>query len=232
MGKTAIVTGCLGAIGAATSKALTRQGYRVVGIDLTTTGSHEGPYFQLDLADADAVQARMPALRELAGDGDVLVNNAGLYDPKAFFDLTLDDFDRVMTVNVRSMFLLSQAVARWMAEAGRPGSIIQIASTAGKLGSPIIPYGTSKAAVIGLTKSMARVLARHSIRVNAVAPGVVESAISKAVDPEQMKAQLMVVPMARVAEPEEIAGVVAFLASDAASYMTGSIVDVNGGWPL
>jgi 3-oxoacyl-[acyl-carrier protein] reductase len=230
--KTAVVSGCLGAIGRATCEELRTIGFAVTGIDRAAQGAgHAGRYFSCDLADA---RATMDVLQQIGAESreiDLLVNNAGAYEPKGFFDLTVADFDHTMAVNARAIFILSQQIARWMIETGRGGSIVNIASIAGKLGSPIIPYGASKAAAIGLTKSIARVLAPHGIRVNAIAPGVIESPMSAKVAPPQMERQLANVPMARVGEPAEIAKVVAFLAQDASSYMTGSILDVNGGWP-
>ncbi len=231
--KAAIVTGCLGSIGKATCRELLDAGFLVIGVDRTSEGGeHEGPYIACDLSDIAAIEAMLEAARHYANDISLLVNNAGLYEPISFLDLTLADFDRTMTVNTRAVFMISQAVARWMIAADRGGSIVNIASINGHLGSPIIPYGTSKAAVIGMTKSMARALAPHRVRVNAIAPGVIETPMSAAVAPEQMRRQLLNVPMERMGEPSEIAKVVRFLASDDSSYMTGSIVDVNGGWPV
>ncbi len=230
--KLAVVTGCLGAIGKATCEELSARGFAVVGIDMPVGGgSHRGPYFSCDLADAAATCAVLDRIAAERRDVDLLVNNAGAYEPMDFFDLTVEDYDRTMAVNVRAPFILSQRVARWMIETGRGGAIVNIASIAGKLGSLVVPYGTSKAAAIGLTKSLARVLAPHGIRVNAIAPGVIESPMSARVAPAQMERQLASVPMARVGTPAEIARVVAFLAEDQSSYMTGSVLDVNGGWP-
>lgn len=230
--KTAVVTGCLGAIGRAICEELSQTGFAVVGIDKPPDGAdHAGRYFPCDLSDA---QATVDVVQQIGAESraiDLLVNNAGAYEPKGFFDLTIEDFDRTMAVNARAVFILSQQIARWMIDAGRGGSIVNIASIAGRLGSPVIPYGTSKAAVIGLTRSMARVLAPHRIRVNAIAPGIIASPMSARVAPAQMERQLANVPMGRIGDPAEIAKVVAFLAQDASSYMTGSIVDVNGGWP-
>jgi NAD(P)-dependent dehydrogenase (short-subunit alcohol dehydrogenase family) len=230
--KTAVVTGCLGAIGKATCEELGKIGFAVTGIDKAAQGAgHAGRYFSCDLADARATLAMLHQIGAESREIDLLVNNAGAYEPKGFFELTVADFDTTMAVNARAIFILSQEIARWMIAAGRGGSIVNIASIAGKLGSPIIPYGASKAAAIGLTKSMARVLAPHGIRVNAIAPGTIESPMSARVAPTQMERQMASVPMARMGVPAEIAGVVAFLAQDASSYMTGSILDVNGGWP-
>jgi NAD(P)-dependent dehydrogenase (short-subunit alcohol dehydrogenase family) len=191
--KTAIVTGCLGAIGRATCVELRTAGFDLVGIDKPANADFAGSYHACDLADASAVS-------------------------------------RVYAINVRAVFQLSQEVARWMVAQELAGSIVNIASIAGKLGSPIIPYGTSKAAIIGLTRSMAKVLGPHGIRVNAIAPGVIATPMSAAVDEAQMRKQLANVSMERMGDPQEIAKVVAFLATADAGYMSGSIVDVNGGW--
>ncbi len=230
--KTAVVSGCLGAIGRATCEELRRIGFTVTGIDKASDGAgHVGRFLSCDLADARATAGVLQQIGAESREIDLLVNNAGAYAPKGFLELTVEDFDHTMAVNARAIFILSQQIAKWMIETGRGGSIVNIASIAGKLGSPVIPYGASKAAAIGLTRSMARVLAPHGIRVNAIAPGIIESPMSARVAPAQMERQLANVPMARKGDPAEIARVVAFLAGDASSYMTGSILDVNGGWP-
>jgi NAD(P)-dependent dehydrogenase (short-subunit alcohol dehydrogenase family) len=180
------------------------------------------------LSDMDEVRRALRTLEDEAGIG-CLVNCAGLYEKKKVFDLTLEDFDRVLTVNLRAPFLLSQQLAMRMAASGG-GVIVNIASINGKLGSPMIPYGTSKAGLIGLTRSLARTLAPYKVRVNAIAPGTIRTPMSADVDPVQMERQMYSVAMERVGEPREIASVVRFLASDESSYMTGSIVDVAGGW--
>jgi NAD(P)-dependent dehydrogenase (short-subunit alcohol dehydrogenase family) len=228
--KTAIVTGCLGAIGRATCVELRTAGFDLVGIDKPANADFAGSYHACDLADASAVSRVLAAIETEFHAVDLLVNNAAHYQPISWFDLTLDDFDLVYAINVRAVFQLSQEVARWMVAQELAGSIVNIASIAGKLGSPIIPYGTSKAAIIGLTRSMAKVLGPHGIRVNAIAPGVIATPMSAAVDEAQMRKQLANVSMERMGDPQEIAKVVAFLATADAGYMSGSIVDVNGGW--
>src|SRR5262245_14129013 len=126
--RTAVVTGCLGAIGAATCAELRRIGFTVTGIDKPADGAvHVGRYFSCDLADARATRDVLQRIGAESRAIDLLVNNAGAYEPKGFFDLTVDDFDRTMAVNARAIFILSQQVARWMAEAGRRGSIVNIA---------------------------------------------------------------------------------------------------------
>lgn len=231
--RTSIVTGSSGGMGRAICAELRAAGDRVVGLDRAGTEgvADEGApdrFLACNLADIDDVRR---ALAELEGETGVgcLVNCAGIYEKKAVFDLTMEDFDRVMTVNLRAPFLLSQQLARRMTDHGG-GTIVNIASIAGKLGSPMIPYGTSKAALIGLTRSMAKTLALYGVRVNAIAPGVIETPMAADVDPGQMQQQMQLVAMKRAGSAREIATVVRFLAGEDSSYMTGSVVDVAGGW--
>lgn len=227
----AIVTGCLGAIGSAICAELKAADYDVIGLDRPADGAFaHGSYLACDLSDAAAVTHVLGAIRQSGAGTGLLVNNAGYYDPKPFFETSLQDFGTAYDINVRAIFQLSQEVARWMIADGTAGAIVNIASIAGKIGSPIVPYGTSKAAVIGLTRSLAKVLAPHGIRVNAIAPGVIASPMSNAINDAQMRTQLAMTAMGRIGTPEEIARVVRFLAGVDASYMTGSIVDVAGGW--
>ena len=232
--RTSVVTGCNGGMGRAIVAELRRAGDRVVGLDRDEASAAPSPaqtpdrYISCDLADMQAVRGALRLLAQEDGIG-CLVNCAGLYEKKAVFDLTLEDFDRVLAVNLRAPFLLSQELARAMAARGG-GAIVNIASINGKLGSPMVPYGTSKAGLIGLTRSLARTLAPYNIRVNAIAPGTIDTPMAAGVDPVQMERQMHNVAMGRVGEPREIATVVRFLSGDEASYMTGSIVDVAGGW--
>lgn len=231
--RTAVLTGCHGGMGRAICAMFREAGNRVVGLDrpdAAAGGEREAPdrFIACDLSDIAAVRRALDALSS-EDRIDCLVNCAGLYEKKAVFDMSLDDFDRVLTVNLRAPFLLSQQLAQRMAANGG-GTIVNIASINGKLGSPIVSYGASKAGLIGLTRSMAKTLAPYNVRVNAIAPGTIRTPMAADVDPVQMERQMYSVAMGRVGEPREIASVVRFLASDAASYMTGSVVDVAGGW--
>lgn len=226
--RTSVVTGCNGGIGRAICAELSRSGARVVGLDRAESADHTDRYVACDLSDMDDLRRALADIED-ESDIDSLVNCAGLYEKKGVFDLTLEDFDRVMAVNLRAPFLLSQQIARRMAQSGG-GAIVNISSINGKLGSPMIPYGTSKAGIIGLTRSFAKTLAPYNIRVNAIAPGVIRTPMSADVNPVQMERQMHSIAMERMGEPEEIAGVVRFLLSDAATYMTGVVIDVAGGW--
>jgi len=219
-------------MGRAICAELRKAGDRVIGID--RAGGEPGVaderpdrFIACDLSDVGQVRAALAALADEAVD--CLVNCAGLYEKKKVFDLTLEDFDRVLTVNLRAPFLLSLELGKRMAQNGG-GVIVNIASINGKLGSPIVPYGTSKAGLIGLTRSLAKTFAPYNIRVNAIAPGTIRTPMAADVDPVQMERQMYSVASERVGEPHEIATVVRFLASADSSYMTGSIVDVAGGW--
>ena len=229
--KTAIVTGCAGEIGSAICEVFQENGLSVVGIDKVAAYSGVETYHSCDLSDTKQIERTLSDIRSSGSRIDVLVNNAGIYQPKKFFDLTVEDFDLTMDINTRSVFVVSQLVARWMVEDGLGGSIINISSISGRLGSPIIPYATSKAAVIGLTKAMSMALASQNIRVNSIAPGVIDTGMIKGVAPEQMARQMSNIPMGRLGLAREIASVAMFLASQASSYMSGSTLDVNGGWP-
>ena len=230
--RTSIVTGSSGGMGRAICAELKAQGDRVIGIDRVEPQANEDKgsvdrFIACDLSDMDEVQRAIDALADEEEIG-CLVNCAGLYEKKGVFELTLDDFDRVLAVNLRAPFLLSQQLAMRMRDRG--GVIVNIASINGKLGSPIVPYGTSKAGLIGLTRSLAKTLAPYKIRVNAIAPGTIRTPMAADVNPVQMERQMYSVAMERVGEPNEIATVVRFLASDDSSYMTGAVVDVAGGW--
>lgn len=231
--RVSVLTGCNGGMGRAITAELKRVGDRVVGIDRRESqggSADERPdrFIGCDLSDIGDLRRALESLDDEEAIG-CLVNCAGLYEKKSVFELSLEDFDRVMTVNLRAPFLFSQQLGKRMAERGG-GVIVNIASINGKLGSPIVPYGTSKAGLIGLTRSLARTLAPYNIRVNAIAPGTIRTPMAADVNPVQMERQMYNVAMERVGEPREIASVVRFLASDDSSYMTGSIVDVAGGW--
>jgi len=159
----------------------------------------------------------------------VLFNNAGIYHPeKDWLDILPDQFDDTMSVNVRVPYFAAQWVAKRLIAAGEPGAIVNTASSAGQRGSTVVEYGASKAAVINLTKSLGTRLGRHGIRVNAIAPGLINTAMG-ARTPQVAKERAKASALGRSGEPEEIASVVDFLVSDAASFITCTTIDVNGG---
>ena len=236
-GKTALVTGAAGAIGSAIAKALADQGARVVLVDLAAASTQAlanqlaGHAEVTDLTDASAVSAM--AVRVLAQFGriDILVNNAGILSNAKMAATTLAEWQRVHGINVDAAFLLAQAFLPAM-RAARWGRIINMSSYAAKSGGLTAgtAYSVSKAAMIGLTYSIAREVAGEGVTSNAVAPAYVMSPmVSDQLTAAQRQAQLAAIPVGRFCEPEEVAHAVMFLASPLAGFITGEVIDLNGG---
>lgn len=234
--KIAIVTGGLSGIGAAVARRFVADGIRVIAADIATTATELDPTadvapLRLDVADPASVAAVMAEVERVHGRLDHLVHSAGIGRVEAFLDTTLADFDRIMAVNVRGCFLIGQAAAAAMRRSGG-GSIVNVGSVSGLRGSiGRAAYGASKGAVINLSQVMAVELAPDNIRVNVVAPGPVETPMAaNSHSAEMRRSWLGVLPMARYATPEEIAGAIAFLCSDDAAYVTGHVLAVDGGY--
>jgi len=226
----AVVTGGRRGIGAAICQALSEDGHSVVSLDLDGDSGRPGiADYVCDVADIGELLSVLERVEAEHGLIRVLVNNAGVLSSKTFFDLTPEVFDRTMAINLRSGLFAAQHVARRLLDEDGSGSIVNVASSAGRFGSSWPDYGISKAGVIGATLSLAKALADRKVRVNAVAPGQVVTDMHNAMAPEQQKANAARIGMKRPADPSEIASVVAFLASERASFMTGAVVDVNGG---
>ena len=241
-GRIALVTGGASGIGAATARRLAAEGARVAVADLDEDGAREvageidGLPVRLDVADAPSVRAGVDAVASALGDIDVLVNNAGT-DRFAFFVNTDPDlWDHVLGVNLRGVLACTHAVLPVMHERGG-GVIVSVASEAGRVGSQgSATYSAAKAGVIGFTKAIARESARYGVRCNAIAPGPIETPLLNSA-PEQLgelgarlkQGMIDATAVRRIGEPEEVAAVIAFLASDDASYVTGQTVNVSGG---
>ena len=227
-GLLAVVTGGHRGIGAATCAAFAEAGYRAVSIDLDADPNDKLQH-ACDVSDVAALVRTLEEIERDHGPVDALVNNAGIIANKPLFELTPEIWDRTLAINLRAVMFASQHVARRMVDLGRKGSIVNVASSAGRYGSVSMDYGASKAGVIGLTLSMAKVLADRGVRVNAIAPGQVVTDLHRALPPETQKANAARIGMKRPADPAEIARVIVFLSGEGASFMTGSVVDVNGG---
>lgn len=233
-----IVTGGAQGIGEACVRRLAREGARVVIADINDTIGQklatelQALYVHCDVGNKAQVDALVAASIAAHGRIDVLVNNAGIFKAADFLDVTEEDFDAVLRVNLKGAFLVGQAVARQMARQGS-GSIVNMSSVNAVVAIPTIAsYNVSKGGMNQLTRVMALSLASKGIRVNAVAPGTIATklAAQAVLTSEEAKARIMSrTPMQRLGEPAEVANVVAFLASDCASYMTGEIVVIDGG---
>jgi NAD(P)-dependent dehydrogenase (short-subunit alcohol dehydrogenase family) len=237
-GRICIVTGGAQGIGEACARRFADEGAKVVIADVDDVRGQAlarelgALYVRCDVGDKAQVDALVAQTLASYGRVDVLVNNAGTFRAADFLDVTEADFDAVLRVNLKGSFLVAQAVARAMVDTGG-GAIVNMSSVNGVLAIPnIASYNVSKGGVNQLTRVMALALADKNIRVNAVAPGTIatELAAKAVLTSDEAKHKIMSrTPMKRLGEPSEIADVVAWLASDAASYVTGEIVTVDGG---
>jgi NAD(P)-dependent dehydrogenase (short-subunit alcohol dehydrogenase family) len=238
-GRVCIVTGGAQGIGEACVRRFAADGAKPVIVDVDDARGQAlaqelgALYVRCDVGDKAQVDALVAQVLAAHGRIDVLVNNAGIFRAADFLDVTEADFDAVLRVNLKGSFLVGQAVARTMAAAGGSGAIVNMSSVNGVLAIPnISSYNVSKGGVNQLTRVMALALADCNIRVNAVAPGTIatELAAKAVLTSDEARNKIMSrTPMKRLGEPSEIADVVAWLASDAASYVTGEIVTVDGG---
>jgi NAD(P)-dependent dehydrogenase (short-subunit alcohol dehydrogenase family) len=238
-GKVAIVTGASQGIGLACAQRLVQEGARVMLADVREEGAaaaaslgEAARFVRADVGIKAEVDAMLAATLEAFGHVDILVNNAGVTHAAGFLDLAEEDFDRVLRVNLKSMFLCSQAVAREMVKRGS-GCIVNMSSVNAELTIPNqVPYVVSKGGVNQLTRVAAIALAEYGIRVNAVGPGTILTELARQAvlgSPEARHTILSRTPLRRCGEPEEIAAIVAFLASDDASYITGQTLYADGG---
>jgi len=236
-GRTAVVTGSTRGIGRAIAETLAGAGARVavVGRDqsraqeVAAAISPEARGFACDVADTASVAAMIAAAEEAFGAVDILVNNAGLTRDNILFRIKDDDWDAVLDTNLRGSFAAIRAASRGMMKR-RWGRIINIASVVGLVGNKgQANYAASKAGLIGLTKSVAKELASRNILANVVAPGFIETDMTAAMTDEAKKALFTQIPLERLGTPSDIANIVAFLSSDASSYITGQVFVVDGG---
>jgi len=240
----ALVTGAASGIGEKVAHGLAREGATVAVADRDGKGAERvadavrkaggrAHAFELDVTDPKAVAACVETAANRLGRLDVLVNSAGVREIVSVLELSLEEWNRVMGVNITGTFLCSQAFARALIAKGGKGAIVNLASTLGVVAAPNrAAYTASKHAVVGLTKEMAMELGEKGIRVNAVGPGVIRTPLTERYfqDAEQAQRIRDLHAMARWGEPDEIAKAILFLASDEASFCTGTTLIVDGGW--
>jgi 2-dehydro-3-deoxy-L-rhamnonate dehydrogenase (NAD+) len=220
LSRTAIITGGASGLGAAAAERLQAVGVRTVTLDLAAAD------IDCDVSDAGSVQA----VADEIGAADILINSAGIVGPnKPLIDTTSDEWRQVFDVNVVGTVNTLRSFLPGMVERGW-GRVVNMASMAGKDGNPnLAVYSASKAAVIGLTKSIGKELATTGVLVNAIAPAVIATPMNAATSPEVLAHITSLIPMQRVGQPEEVAELIAFLCSDALSFSTGAVFDISGG---
>ncbi|MET0568482.1 MAG: SDR family NAD(P)-dependent oxidoreductase [Hyphomicrobiaceae bacterium] len=239
-----LVTGAGSGIGRETAHAFAAEGAHIGAADIDLKAaertveeirqkSGSARAFSLDVTDEKSVASYIESAVSQLGRIDVLVNSAGLRQVKPVLELSLQDWNRVMDVNITGVFLCSQAFARHLVRAGKPGAIVNLASTLGFVGGgERTAYTASKHAVVGLTKEMAMELGDKGIRINAVGPGAIRTALTEISfqDPEYVQRIRGIHALGRWGETHEIAKAILFLASDEASFATGTTLLVDGGW--
>lgn len=238
-GKVALVTGASRGIGKAIAIQLQALGATVIGTATSEHGATKitdyldsggaGNGYVLNVTNDDSISALFANIKETHGGIDILVNNAGITRDNLFMRMKDDEWQDIIDTNLTSIFKVSKAAIRPMMKK-RQGRIINIGSVVGSMGNAgQVNYSTAKAGLLGFTKSLAREIASRGITVNTIAPGFIDTDMTQMLTDEQKEGIFSQVPANRLGKPEEIASTVAFLASDAAAYITGETIHVNGG---
>jgi 3-oxoacyl-[acyl-carrier protein] reductase len=239
-GQVALITGGARGIGRAIAVRLAAEGAKIGIVDWADNGQdtareieqesgRQTTFFKADISkEADALAA-VASVESALGPVDILINNAGITRDGLALTMTESDWDAVLSVNLKGAFLMSKAVLRGMIKRRR-GSIVNISSVVGRRGNAgQANYSAAKAGLLGLTKTLAKEVASRNVRVNAVAPGYIETEMTAALDETARKALISQIPLARIGTPQSVADAVAFLAGDSASYITGAVLAVDGG---
>lgn len=244
-GRTALVTGGSQGLGAVTSRTLARAGAHVVvnylndtqGVNLKRaeqtvaeilSAGGKASAFAGDVSDPQSVDAMLQQIADRQGPLHVLVNNAGILRDRTAKNMSADEWQSVIDTNLSGVFHVCHAAIPYLADGGRIISMSSVSASVGFFGQA--NYAAAKAGVMGLTKVLSRELGKRGITVNAVAPGVIDAGMGLGIPEERRAAMLDLVPLGRFGTAEEIAGVIAFLCSDLAGYITGQTIHVNGGW--
>lgn len=235
--KVVLVTGASRGIGRAIAETFAARGAKVVGTATSESGAEvisaylgeQGCGMALNVTSQESIEAVFAAIKARFGDIDILINNAGITRDNLLMRMKDDEWNEIIDTNLTSLYRLSKPVLRAMMKK-RNGRIISIGSVVGTMGNAgQVNYAAAKAGLVGFTKSLAREVASRGITVNAVAPGFIETDMTKALNEEQRAGIMSQVPAARLGDPKEIAAAVVFLASDDAAYITGETLHVNGG---
>ena len=235
-GRTAIITGAAQGLGRSMAEVLATAGANVVVADIdgeaaeaTAADLPTALGVRCDVTSEDDVNAMVATATEAYGSLDIMVNNAGFTRDASLRNLTLDDFKAVIDVHMTGAWLGTRTAASVMREQ-KSGSIINVSSLSGKQGNPgQTNYSAAKAGIVGMTKAAAKELGRHNVRVNAIQPGLIDTAMIRLMKPEVLESRIGEIPLGRLGQPEDVANVVLFLASDMSAYLTGITIEIAGG---
>lgn len=241
-GEVAIITGSARGIGRAIAERFCKEGAKAAIVDVNeeegtlcaqsiraATGG-DAQFFKCNVMSVDEIMGCIKSVAEKFGHIDILVNNAGILHTTPIEDMTEEEWDRIMAINLKSVFFMTQQVIPYMKESGK-GSILNISSLAGRMGGYAngLGYTASKAGIIGLTYGFANRLAKYDINVNAIAPGTTKTDILKDIPKDKLAELKSSIPLGRFGKPEDMANAAVFLTSSQANFITGTVLDVNGG---